>query len=345
MICKKCGSNVELPAKFCVYCGALLDGGEIVQVPVDQPAVLNQVNQSIQPNVVNTPVENPTTLNSLGPTVEQPVEQTTVLNPINQPIDQPTVLNPVAPTIVQPVEVNVATKPENVNFTESSNQSIGLNVTNEPVANVVRSANDVEKTKKKKNNTWIIVVLVILVLGLGGYLIYDKVIDKIGKEEVKEESDKQNEIIEQKEYTYESIKGLYKNTTETTMNVDDEKINLVASYNLYLYDNGTFNYRYGTMTRMGYIGNYIIKDNTIILNYLFSTGNDMGISVTNGSKTLIINEDGSITDNKQDLTTLSLTSIILEKTTANEENEFLNENDFSKVLNDYYISNNATNKQ
>lgn len=192
-----------------------------------------------------------------------------------------------------------------------------------------------------KKNIFII-ILAILVLGLGGYLVYDKVIDKDVKGEVKEESGKQNEIIEQKEYTYESVKGLYKNTTETTINVDGE-INLVARYDLYLYDNGTFNYRYGTMTRMGYMGNYIIKDNTIVLNYLFSTGNDMGISVTNGSKTLIINDDGSITDDKQDLITLSLTSIKLEKATANEEIEFLNENDFSKVLNDYYISNNAIN--
>lgn len=56
----------------------------------------------------------------------------------------------------------------------------------------------------------IIIILAILVLGLGGYLVYDKVIDKDVKEEVKEESSRQ----EKEEYTLidrenESIQFLY----------------------------------------------------------------------------------------------------------------------------------------
>lgn len=37
--------------------------------------------------------------------------------------------------------------------------------------------------KKKKNNTWLIVLLVIIILGLAGYIVYDKVLSKGSKKE------------------------------------------------------------------------------------------------------------------------------------------------------------------
>ena len=174
MICKKCNSKIEVPAKFCVYCGAPLE-------EVESTATINPVESVVTPPMESS-VAPETSINAIEPEVSQPIEISAVESTIN-PIDS---------TVVQPVEVNVETKPVEVNVTEFSNQSTGVGVANEIVASVGDSTSNVEKTKSKKNNTWIIVVLVILVLGLGGYLVYDKVIDKIGKEEVKEESDKKN---------------------------------------------------------------------------------------------------------------------------------------------------------
>ena len=80
-----------------------------------------------------------------------------------------------------------------------------------------------------KKNIFII-ILAILVLGLGGYLVYDKVLDKNVKEEVKEESVKQEE--ENKEITLESLYGTYtwekKHITDSG-NELDLKIKLVLN--------------------------------------------------------------------------------------------------------------------
>ena len=186
MICKKCGSNVELPAKFCVYCGTLLDEEKIVQAPVNQTTVLNPVNQPVQPNIVNTPVENPTTLNSVEPTVEQPVNQTTVLNPVNQPVqpnvvntpvENPTTLNSVEPTVEQPVNQTTVLNAVNQPVQPTVTQPVDPNLVNAQVDNSSTLSNNVLQQKKKKSKAWIFVVLAILLVGVAAtiyFLVFNK---------------------------------------------------------------------------------------------------------------------------------------------------------------------------
>lgn len=66
---------------------------------------------------------------------------------------------------------------------------------------------------------------------------------------------------------------------------------------LELYTNGIFKYVYSEDIEQGTMGNYIIKDNKVTLINWFNTGNDVGLHVTKGEKTLTINSDNSITDN------------------------------------------------
>ena len=142
-----------------------------------------------------------------------------------------------------------------------------------------------------------------------------------------------NDIIknnnEPKTYTYSNIKGLYKNTIKSK----EEDIDI--NYELYLYENGTFDYQSYAMASNGVIGNYIIVDNNIILNYLFRTGSDAAIDATEGQKVLKIDEDGSITDSKPEM--LNSTSLLLKKISDKTESGF----DISYLINNTQIYNNT----
>ncbi|MBR2290585.1 MAG: hypothetical protein IJ867_08470 [Clostridia bacterium] len=102
------------------------------------------------------------------------------------------------------------------------------------------------------------------------------------------------------------------NTTNSTTNNDnssntntinkENEVNIVGKYisentSLELYTNGIFKYEYSEDISVGTIGNYIINNDKITLISWFNTGNDVGLIVTKGEKTLTINSDNSITDN------------------------------------------------
>ncbi len=191
-----------------------------------------------------------------------------------------------------------------------------------------------------KNNRGLLIaaiVLAVLVLVMGSYIIYDNYTNK------NTDNDDSDEVIE---YTYDDIKGLYTYFGEPQK--DENGSEHAAYFYLYLYENGTFNYKMGIEAPYGYMGNYIIKDNTIVLNYLFRTNSGAGINVTSGSKTITITSDGSLVDDDPTVNMDDLTSVTLKKASSERESQFLYgddvsySNDFSKILNDYYISNNAT---
>ena len=96
--------------------------------------------------------------------------------------------------------------------------------------------------------------------------------------------------IEKSSYTYEELKGLYSFESELTK--DENNNEYKKSYTLYLYENGTFRYRNSTFAPRGYIGNYIIIDDKIRLNYLYSTNSGVGIFAAKGSTEIkIINNN------------------------------------------------------
>ncbi len=168
----------------------------------------------------------------------------------------------------------------------------------------------------------------------------------ISKEDETEKSDSgentgNDNSTEMMEYTYDNIKGLYTYTSETRIDTQGNEFN--SYYYLYLYENGTFNYRMGTAAPYGYMGNYIIKDNTIVLNYLFSTNSGAGIYVTTGSKTITITAEDTLIDAKPTVPFDSTTKVTLKKASSKEASEFSQSEDFSYILENYEITNNAPN--
>jgi len=95
--------------------------------------------------------------------------------------------------------------------------------------------------KKKVDTKIVIVILSLLIIGLIGYIAYDKILG----------IEKDNEI--KNSYLYNDFSGTV---------FSDE----VGNNYLILWDNGTYNYN-------NIIGNYIIHNDSVILNYIFDNGN------------------------------------------------------------------------
>lgn len=139
-------------------------------------------------------------------------------------------------------------------------------------------------------------------------------------------------------YTYNDVKGLYKYVGSTVTN-NGEEYN--PTFQLYLYENGTFSYDLSTALDPNvYLGNYIIDGNNIKLNIIFRQGSGVGVTPKSETQTLVINEDGSITGVESPITEINSSDIKLVKTTDNSEKEFLDNNDFSKIIDHTFEYNN-----
>ena len=152
----------------------------------------------------------------------------------------------------------------------------------------------------------IITILVILVLGLGGYLVYDKAL-------VKEEKNDTNveDKVEEKTYTYKDVAGNYYYEQDAGIK---EMPGLMDHFGLILDEDGTFSYGYfrdGGGYRI--IGNYMIDGNIITLNYIAASYGGGIEEILDKTHTLIINEDKSITDENVDLDPIFTSKITLSK--------------------------------
>ena len=160
----------------------------------------------------------------------------------------------------------------------------------------------------KKNIVIIALLLIIGVFGIYYFMCNDK----------------------DKSYTYNDIAGLY--TYDESIKFEDETF--TASYQLYLYEDGTFIYTRAMNAISGNLGNYIIVDDEIHLNYLFSSGSDVALSVMSGNKVLKINGDNSLTETDADSKEIKFVKVSKDK-----ENEYLKYNDFSNMLKTYSLIN------
>ena len=143
----------------------------------------------------------------------------------------------------------------------------------------------------------------------------------------------------QKLYSYKDIKGFYGFKRKIQDDVEEY-------YYLYLYENGTFKYQYGTMSVSSIIGNYIIEDNKLILNKIFVGGGDVGLRTSSGEMELTINPDGTITDSY--ISSLVIynqnSKVTLKRTSEKEEQEYLQ--DSPTIMNhiNSSVENNAVSK-
>lgn len=132
-------------------------------------------------------------------------------------------------------------------------------------------------------------------------------------------------------YSYDNIKGLYKYNKK--LNADS-----TAQYELCLLDNGTFSYHYMTEFDHALWGNYIIVNDEIILNQLFTTESDVGIhAVEEGKIKLKINSDGTITDTNELLNVEAkykklFKEIKLEKSSNKDDFDVLNNTSINKQI-------------
>lgn len=197
---------------------------------------------------------------------------------------------------------------------------------------------------EKRNNTILYIVIVILVAIVTGLSVYlyceskkEKNID-IKYSNLKQsnsnndnnnseflnnavEDNLNNNDSSKKELDFNSVSGIYK----YSKNIGEEN----GIYcELILYKNGMFKYECAEMFVVGVIGNYIIDGNTIVLNKLFETGSDIGLTVTEGETKLTVNEDGSINNKKEILNAVEffyndIENVQLKKLSGNEEKEAL----------------------
>ena len=132
-------------------------------------------------------------------------------------------------------------------------------------------------------------------------------------------------------YSYDNIKGLYKYNKK--LNADS-----TAQYELCLLDNGTFSYNYMTEFDHALWGNYIIVNDEIILNQLFTTESDVGIhAIEEGKIKLKINSDGTITDTNELLNVEAkykklFKEIKLEKSSNKDDIDVLNNTSINKQI-------------
>lgn len=138
-------------------------------------------------------------------------------------------------------------------------------------------------------------------------------------------------------YSYNDIKGIY--TYSQKLN-DEEN----AFYNLCLFENGTFYYSFGISNEKGFIGNYIIVDDEVVMNKMFSTGSDASLTAIEGSLKLKINSDNSLNDSNQVLNVdkvfaSKLSNINLKKSTNKDDLELYYNINISKMLKNYNLEN------
>ena len=117
------------------------------------------------------------------------------------------------------------------------------------------------------------------------------------------------------------MKGLYKYTNEND------------TYQLYLYDNGTYVFDLSTPLNPNILlGNYIIENNIIKLNNLFRQGSGISVVLLSGNGTITINNEKTMVV-ESSITENNINGNTFEKCTADEENKFIESSDFDELLN------------
>ena len=83
---------------------------------------------------------------------------------------------------------------------------------------------------------------------------------------------------------------------------------------MYLYENGSFNYKNNPGLDSGSIGYYTFNDNELVLHEVVECGNDIGRRITSNTIKIQMNKDNSITDSKLNATLKKSTQKIENKT-------------------------------
>ena len=190
------------------------------------------------------------------------------------------------------------------------------------------------KMEQKQTKDVLILFLVVIVTILAALCV----LFATGIIKLKNDSINDNTNIGNKDsiynYDYGNLKGLY--SFRKVLGYDENgKYDIIVNYDLYLYGNGTFIYRNDmSLSPSAFLGNYVIENDQILLNYMFRAGSGVGMTYVSDNKVIKINSLTSLTDNKQPIESDLIKDkiVTLEKKSSEEEKTFLENNDFSKKV-------------
>ena len=157
--------------------------------------------------------------------------------------------------------------------------------------------------KKDTSKTVAIIILVLLVLGLGGYVVYNKYT-------VKEDTTELQSQIKSLNQQIETLKN-----GQTTNTINDGNVNLVGEYKYettdstngmvlkiiidFMGDGTYYKKESNTIATITY-GTYKVDGNTITLNQIFKHDNELASGGKNSKTyTYQLNDDNTITENNQ----------------------------------------------
>ena len=191
-----------------------------------------------------------------------------------------------------------------------------------------------EKERKTIKCSYVVLVIILFaaLAFVTDYAIIERKMNKCDcpKCEITTNNEEKNIVS----YNYEDVAGYY--TVNYSFN-SEKTDSTDASVFLHIYSDGTYSYRYSFHAPYGTVGNYIIKDNTIIMNDIARTGSGTDFTpissseISNSKRSLIINDDGSLTDSSAPMSEITgIYSIKLEK---NDEDPLGDKNEFRMFVN------------
>ena len=139
--------------------------------------------------------------------------------------------------------------------------------------------------EKKNNNIGLIIFLILIILGLAGYICYDKF---IANNETKCLINNNGQVPNKAQkdepvFTYDIISGIFEYKVDYKPEGTDDLFSYFA--NLYLLEDGTIRFNQGDQAANGYVGNYIIDNDELKITEWFGTGSDASLGITKTIKT------------------------------------------------------------
>lgn len=191
----------------------------------------------------------------------------------------------------------------------------------------------------KKRCCVVPIILLIIIVCLCAYIFLCT--ECKGKDTKTNNSEIKQTVTNDNNYTYMDIASFYSFKDSNSNSEGREELSTFG-YTLYLAENGTFRYQYTMNTVSSVMGNYIIVDDEIRLNYLFTGGSDAGINATNGSKVLKIKDKNTLVDNDAYFYTNGGSKTI-DLTKDNSNSYSSNEFDLNYIVNNYGLFNKTNN--
>lgn len=181
-----------------------------------------------------------------------------------------------------------------------------------------------KKVTKISLSTFLLFLTIIIIILMGIYIYIDKANSSAEISKLNSDTDNMQKTVNALQNKLDSVSSTLNETAETSTTAISSNQNKymlsdvvgrysvpaksvtgeMSEYSLSLYENGTFFYNTDPGFESGYKGYFTINNKEIVLYVLLDCANDIGATLSNNKITLLINEDGSLTDNTKTKSTL-----------------------------------------